>query len=183
MIMTQIYEGLLSYDWELNSTPALAKAWVVSSDGKTITFTLQEGVTFHNGEAFTSADVAYSFKDLAKRFNPNGPVILKELEAVETPDPMTALFRLANPASYLVMSRSSNDMPVICKKVFEGIEPLSNPTANRPIGTGPLKFGAWERGQFIRLERDGNFWKRGYPLLNRIIARFIPRSSYMLGRA
>ena len=174
MITTQVYEGLLSYDWELNPTPALAKAWVVSPDGKTITFTLQEGVTFHNGEAFTSADVAYSFMEVAKRFNPNGPVILKELEAVETPDPMTAVFRLANPAPYLMMSLSSNNMPVICKKVFEGTVPLSNPTANRPIGTGPFKFGVWERGQFIRLDRNENYWKRGFPLLNRIIARFIP---------
>jgi peptide/nickel transport system substrate-binding protein len=174
MITTQMYEGLLSYDWELNPTPALAKSWVISSDGKTITFTLQEGVTFHNGEPFTSADVAWSFMEVAKRFNPNGPVILKELEAVETPNPMTAVFRLANPAPYLMMSLSANNIPVICKKVFEGTVPLQNPTANRPIGTGPYKFGAWERGQFIRLDRNESYWKPGLPLLNRIIARFIP---------
>ena len=92
---------------------------------KPITFTPQEGVTFQNGEALTSADVAYFFIDQAKRFNPNGPGILKELQAVETPDPMTAVFLLANPAPYLMMSLSSNSMPVICKKVFEGTVPLS----------------------------------------------------------
>ena len=101
-------------------------------------------------------------------------LILKELEAVETPNPMTAVFRLANPAPYLMMSLSANNIPVICKKVFEGTVPLQNPTANRPIGTGPYKFGAWERGQFIRLDRNDRYWKPGLPLLNRIIARFIP---------
>ena len=174
MITTQVYEGLLTYDWDIKPAPALAKSWEVSSNGKTIVFRLQPGVVFHNGEAFTSADVAYSFMEVAKKFNPNGPVILKELEAVETPDPLTAIFHLANPAPYLMMSLSSNNIPVVCKSVFDGTVPLNNPTANKPIGTGPFKFGEWNRGQFIRLDRNERYWKPGLPLLNRIIARFIP---------
>jgi peptide/nickel transport system substrate-binding protein len=174
MITTQVYEGLLTYDWDLKPAPHLAKSWEVSADGKTITFRLQEGVTFHNGQAFTSADVQYSFMEVAKKVNPNGPVILAELEAVETPDPMTAVFRLANPAPYLMMTLSANNMPIICKSVFEGTAPLNNPSANRPIGTGPFRFGEWNRGQYIRLDRNERYWKPGFPLLNRIIARFIP---------
>ena len=114
-------------------------------------------MVFHNGEAFTSADVAYSYMEVAKKFNPNGPVILKELETIETPDPLTAVFRLANPAPYLMMSLSSNNIPIICKSVFEGMVPLSNPTANKPIGTGPFKFVEWNRGQFIRLDRNERY--------------------------
>ena len=174
MVTTQVYEGLLTYDWDIKPAPALAKSWEVSADGKTITFHLQPGVTFHNGEAFTSADVAFSFMEIAKKVNPNGPVILKELESVDTPDPMTAIFHLANPAPYLMMSLSSNNIPIVCKSVFEGTAPMSNPTANKPIGTGPFKFVAWERGQFIRLDRNDKYWKPGLPYLNRIIARFIP---------
>jgi peptide/nickel transport system substrate-binding protein len=174
MITTQVYEGLLTFDANIKPAPLLAKSWEISPDGKTITFKLQEGVTFHNGEAFTSADVAYSFMEVAKKFNPNGPVILKELLAVETPDPLTAVFRLENPAPYLMMTLSSNNIPVICKSVFEGTAPLSNPTANKPIGTGPYKFVEWNRGQFIRLDRNEKYWKPGLPRLNRILARFIP---------
>ena len=48
--------------------------------------------------------------EVAKPFNPNGPVILKEPEAVETPNPMTAIFRLANPVPYLMMSLSANNI-------------------------------------------------------------------------
>ena len=173
-ITTQVYEGLLTYDWDLKPQPLLAKSFNVSADGKTITFKLQEGVTFHNGAAFTSADVQYSFMEIAKKVNPNGPVILRELEAVETPDAMTAVFKLANPAPYLMMSLSSNNIPIICKSVFEGTVPMQNPSANRPIGTGPFKFAAWERGQFVRLDKNDKYWKPGLPLLNRIIAHFIP---------
>lgn len=173
-VTTQIYEGLLTYDWDLKPAPALAKSWEVSPDGKTITFRLQEGVTFHNGQPFTSADVQYSFMEIAKKVNPNGPVILAELTSVDTPDPMTAVFNLANPAPYLMVSLSSNNMPIVCKSVFEGTQPLNNPTTNRPIGTGPFKFAEWNRGQYIRLDRNDRYWKPGLPMLNRIIARFIP---------
>nr|WP_255569053.1 ABC transporter substrate-binding protein [Neoroseomonas alba] len=176
-VTTQIYEGLLTYDWDLKPAPLLAKSWEISPDGKTITFRLQEGVTFHNGQPFTSADVQYSFMEIAKKVNPNGPVILAELTSIDTPDPLTAVFNLANPAPYLMVSLSANYIPIVCKSVFEGTQPMQNPSANRPIGTGPFKFAEWSRGQFIRLDRNDRYWKPGLPMLNRIIARFIPDAS------
>ena len=60
------------------------------------------------------------------------------------------------------------------RSVFEGTDILQNPTANKPIGTGPFKFVSWERGQSVRLDRNENYWKPGLPYLNRIVARFIP---------
>ncbi len=59
-------EGLCTYDWDQNPQPNLAKSWEVAPDGKTITFKLQDGVTFHNGKPFTSADVQYSFMEILK---------------------------------------------------------------------------------------------------------------------
>ncbi|OWT73741.1 MULTISPECIES: ABC transporter substrate-binding protein [unclassified Achromobacter] len=174
MITTQVYEGLVGYDWDINPVPSLAKSWEISPDGLTITFHLQEGVTFHNGEPFTSADVQYTFMEVAKKYNPNGPIILAELTAIDTPDPLTAIFRLAHPAPYLMKSLSSKDMPVLCKSVFVNTDPLTNPTGNKPIGTGPFKFVQWERGRYVRLDRNEKYWKPGLPYLNRIVARFIP---------
>jgi len=173
-IATQVYEGLCTYDWDLNPRPNLAKSWDVAADGKTITFTLQEGVTFHNGKPFTSADVQYSFMEILKKYNPIAPVMLAELVAVDTPDPMTAVLRLANPAPYIMKALSGRDLPILCRSVFEGTDVLQNPTANKPIGTGPFKFVSWERGQSVRLDRNESYWKPGLPYLNRIVARFIP---------
>ncbi|MDP4006193.1 ABC transporter substrate-binding protein [Methylobacterium sp. NEAU K] len=173
-IATQVYEGLCTYDWDLNPQPNLAKSWDVAPDGKTITFKLQEGVTFHNGKPFTSADVQYSFMEILKKYNPIAPVMLAELVAVDTPDPMTAVLRLANPAPYIMKALSGRDLPILCRSVFEGTDILQNPSANKPIGTGPFKFVSWERGQSVRLDRNETYWKPGLPYLNRIVARFIP---------
>lgn len=173
-IATQVYEGLATYDWDLEPQPNLAKSWEVAPDGRTITFRLQEGVSFHNGKAFTSADVQYSFMEVLKKYHPNGPVILAELTAVDTPDPMTAVLRLANPAPYLMKALAGRDLPILCRSVFEGTDVLQNPSANKPVGTGPFRFVQWERGQYVRLDRFDKYWKPGLPHLDRIVARFIP---------
>ncbi len=173
-IATQVYEGLVTYDWDLKPQPNLAKSWEIAPDGKTITFKLQDGVTFHNGKPFTSADVQYSFMEILKKYHPTAPVVLAELKSVDTPDPMTAVLNLANPAPYIMKALAGRDLPIMCKSVFEGTDVLQNPTANKPIGTGPFKFGQWERGQYVRLDRNDKYWKPGLPYLNRVIARFIP---------
>ncbi|WP_158743613.1 ABC transporter substrate-binding protein [Acidisphaera sp. L21] len=176
-VTTQIYEGLVTYDWSLKPAPKLAKSWEIAPDGLSITFHLQDGVTFHNGAKFTSADVQYAFMQVLKKVHPRAPVVLADLTAVDTPDPLTAVFRLSHPAPYLMMSLSGYDAPILCKSVFENVDPAANPTANKPIGTGPFKFGSWERGQYIRLDRNPNYWQNGLPYLDRIIARFIADSS------
>ena len=60
LVAPKIYEGLLDYDKDLNPVPALAESFEVSEDGKTVTFNLQKGVTWHDGEPFTSADVEFT---------------------------------------------------------------------------------------------------------------------------
>jgi peptide/nickel transport system substrate-binding protein len=176
-ITTQIYEGLVGYDWSLKPIPKLAKSWEIAPDGLTITFHLQDGVTFHNGAKFTSADVQHTFMQVLKKVHPRAAVVLADLTGIDTPDPLTAVFRLAHPAPYLMMALSGYDAPILCKAVFEGTEPTANPSANKPIGTGPFKFGEWQRGQYVRLDRNPNYWQPGLPYLDRIIARFIADSS------
>jgi peptide/nickel transport system substrate-binding protein len=55
MVSGNIYEGLLRYDQKLVPQPGLADSWTVSEDGKTYTFKLHPGVTWHDGKPFTSA--------------------------------------------------------------------------------------------------------------------------------
>ena len=176
-VACQIYEGLLSYDWDLKPIPKLAKSWEVAPDGLTITFHLREGVTFHNGAKFTSADVQYTFMNVLKKVHPRAQIILIDLVSVDATDPMTAVFHLSHPAPYLMMALSSFDAPILSKSVFENTDVTANPTANKPIGTGPYKFGAWDRGQSIRLDRNPNYWQPGLPYLDRVVARFIPDAS------
>jgi peptide/nickel transport system substrate-binding protein len=176
-VTTQIYEGLVSYDWSLKPVPLLAESWQIAPDGLSITFKLRDGVRFHNDKPFTSADVQYTFMEVLKKVHPRGSVVLAALTAVETPDPKTAVFRLARPAPYLMMALSGFEAPILCKSVFEGTDITKNPSATRPVGTGPFKFAGWERGQFIRLDRNANYWQPGLPRLERIVARFVADAS------
>jgi len=176
-VSSKVYEGLLEYDFATQPKPALAAAWVVSEDGKSITFTLQKGVKFHDGKPFTSADVRFSFMEVLKKYNPRGMIFLRVLDEVETPDAHTAIFRLSNPAPYLLKALSAADSPILPQHIFSQGDIRNHPNANRPIGTGPFKMVEWRRGEFIRLDRNNDYWRTGKPYLDRVVVRFVPDAS------
>lgn len=172
-VTTKVYEGLLEYDFNLKPIPSLAKSWTVSPDGKTVTFVLQQGVKFHDGKPFTSEDVKFTVLDVLKKFHPRGAITFKAVEAIETPNPLTAVFKLSEPAPYMLMALSSYESPMLPKHVFGTGDVANHPNANKPIGTGPFKFVEWQKGQFIRLDRNSDYRKPGRPYLDHIVARFI----------
>lgn len=172
-VTSKVYEGLLEYDFNLKPIPGLAKSWTVSPDGKTITFKLQPGVKFHDGKPFTSADVQFSVMDVLKKVHPRGIGTFSAVESVETPDPLTAVFKFSAPAPYMLMALSGYESPMLPKHVFGVGDIKSHPNANKPIGTGPFKFVEWKRGQYIRLDRNPDYWKKERPYLDSIVARFI----------
>src|SRR6185503_2121933 len=73
-VSTKIHEGLLDYDFDLKPRAALAESWTVAPDGKTYTFKLRRGVTWHDGKPFTSADVKFSLEEVWKKLHPRGRV-------------------------------------------------------------------------------------------------------------
>lgn len=171
-VAAKVYEGLLEYGFDLKPKPCLAKSWEVAPDGKTITFKLQDGVKFHDGKPFTGEDVKFSLETL-RQLHPRAPTSFKEVTAIETPDPLTVVLKLANPAPYLIMALSGYESPMLPKHIFGQGDIKTHPNANNPIGTGPFKFVQWEKGQFIRLDRNPDYWRKGQPYLERIVARFI----------
>jgi peptide/nickel transport system substrate-binding protein len=175
-VSTKVYEGLLEYDFNLKPIPGLAESWTVSQDGKTVTFKLQKGVKFHDGKAFTSADVQFSILEVLKKGHPRGINTFREVAAVETPDTQTVVFKLQNPAPYLLMALSGYESPILPKHLFEGTDIKASKYANAPVGTGPFKFVEWQRGQFMRLDRNPDYWRLGRPYLDRVVARFVADS-------
>ncbi len=177
LVAPKIYDGLLDYDKDLKAVPSLAESWDISDDGKTVTFHLRNDVKWHDGEPFTSADVQFTIMEVLKKVHPRGPNSFKEVTEIETPDAHTAIFRLANPAPYMMRSLGSYESPMVPKHLLEGQDARSADIANKPVGTGPFKFVEWKKGQYIRLDKNEDYWKEGLPYLDRIVGRFIPDAS------
>ena len=176
-VSSKVYEGLLEYDFNLKPVPGLAQSWNVSADGKTITFTLQKGVKFHDGQAFTSADVKFSILEVLKKVHPRGAATFRELTDIETPNAQTAVLKLNAPAPYLMMALSGYESPMLPKHLFEGGDIKASKYANAPVGTGPFRFVEWQRGQYMRFDRNPDYWRAGRPYLDRIVARFVADSA------
>ncbi|MFK7855235.1 MAG: ABC transporter substrate-binding protein [Granulosicoccus sp.] len=177
LVAPKIYNGLLDYDLELNPVGELAESYEISDDGLTVTFKLREGVTWHDGEPFTSADVQFTIMDVLKEFHPRGPNSFREVSSIDTPDELTAVFNLDRPAPYMMRAFSAYESPIVPKHLLEGEDIRGSDLVNNPVGTGPFKFVEWKKGQYIRLDKNPDYWREGYPLLDRIVARIIPDAS------
>ena len=177
LVAPKIYNGLLDYDLDLNPVGELAESFEVSEDGLTVTFKLREGVKWHDGEPFTSADVEFTIMEVLKNFHPRGPNSFREVSSIDTPDELTAVFNLDKPAPYMMRAFSAYESPIVPKHLLEGKDIREAELGNNPVGTGPFKFVEWKKGQYIRLDKNPDYWKEGLPLLDRIVARIIPDAS------
>jgi peptide/nickel transport system substrate-binding protein len=173
-VSTKIHEGLLDYDFDFKPRAALAESWTVAPDGKTYTFKLRRGVTWHDGKPFTSADVKFSLEEIWKKLHPRGRVTFAKVTAVDTPDANTVVIRLSDPTPMMLSAFSSYESQVLPRHVYEGKDFTTHPALNAPIGTGPFVFKEWKKGDFIRLEKNPTYWDKGKPYLDAIVIRIIP---------
>lgn len=177
VVSSKMFDGLVTYDKDFNLIPRLATEWNVSDDGRTVTFKLREGVTWHDGKPFSSEDVKFTFMEILKKRHPRGKGTFANLADVETPDANTAVFKLSAPTPYLMRALAGAESPLMPKHVYETDDPMKNPANTAPIGTGPFKFGEFVRGSHLMLERNENYWDEGKPYLDQLIIRFINDSA------
>lgn len=160
-IYSLVYDSLTKMDAEFNLQPNLAKKWEVSPDGKTVTFTLEQGVKFHNGREMTSEDVKFSFERI---LNPDTGSIAKSyftsIDKIETPDKYTVVFQLKNPDSALLANTSSSFASIVPQEVAD--------LNTEAVGTGPFKLDSMESGQFVLLTKNPNYFKQGIPKVDSI---------------
>lgn len=174
MVAGQIYESLLRYDKDLNPMPSLAKEWTKSEDGLTYTFTLQDDVVWHDGEPFSSADVVFSVDTFLRETHARLRASLVHVESIEAPDDKTVVFTLKQPFGPFLGIFEAGTMPMIPKHIYEGTDYANNPANNTPIGTGPFKFNEWERGSYIHLVKNEDYYMDGKPYLDEIYYQVIP---------
>jgi peptide/nickel transport system substrate-binding protein len=164
-----------SFDGKDGLSPRLATSWEGSSDGLSVTFKLREGVKWHDGQPFTSADVAFSALNLWKPLQNLGRLVFANLSSVETPDDYTAIFRFSKPTPFQLIR---NALPVVssvvAKHIFEGTDIAANPANNKLVGTGPFTFAEHKPGEYYRLARNPDYWEKGQPKLDEIVYRVLP---------
>src|SRR5215472_17583432 len=155
VIASKIMDPLVDLDSDGQPKPMLATSWDTSPDGKTITFRLREGVQWHDGKPFTSADVQYTAMELWKKHLNYGSTLQLHLEAVDTPDVHTAVFRYSRTMPIGLLLRALPDLGYVAPRhIYENTNVLNNPTNTAPIGTGPFRFVRYERGQYVMAERN-----------------------------
>ena len=150
-ILFNIYEGLIKPDSDGNLIPAVASDYTMSEDGLTYTFTLRDGIKFHNGNPVTVADVKYSI-DTCAGLNGGEPVIsaFSNIESVETPDEQTII---------ITLKESSSSFLAILATVEAAIVPADvDDLQTNPVGTGPYKFVSRSLQENVILERFDEYW-------------------------
>lgn len=147
-VAMHIFESLMTRDEDNNPILELAENVETSDDGLTHTFTLRDGITFHNGKTMTSKDVAASFE----RYNKIGieRAILGNVEGWETPDERTFVVRMKQAQPTFLEDLSSFSVPIV-------IVPEEVAQADflkmEPIGTGPFKLVEFIADSHVKLER------------------------------
>ncbi len=168
----KIFDGLATYDYDLNPSPQLATSWEIAPDGLKYTFKLREGVTWHDGQPFTSADAAFSILRL-KEGHPRGRATFANVVEANTPDPLTLELVLSKPAPYLMVALGASESPIVPKHLYEGVDIATPPDPDLLIGTGPFVLKEWVRGSYALLEKNQNYWDKPKPYLDRVVLRFI----------
>ncbi|MEO8610729.1 MAG: ABC transporter substrate-binding protein [Chloroflexota bacterium] len=168
-----IYDYLVEALPDRSITPNLAKDWTISADGLTYTFNLQEGVKFHDGSDFSSADVVFTFNRLISLKSP-ALDILGEFE-VSAPDAKTVVFTLKTPNADFLYG-VSNRFALILKDGMDNPNVIGdgdNPYASFN-GTGPFVLTSYDSaaGKAV-LTKNANYWKEGQPLLDSVEFVFI----------
>lgn len=174
-VSTQIYEGPVWINDDNEVEPALATEWEINEDATVFTFTLREGVKFHNGETMDAEDWIASWQAASEDANVYA-YLYQKVENVVALDDMTVEMTLGS--SDALFGRELSEWAILPASQWES-EGLEGIEAH-PIGTGPFAFVSWDRGDRISLEAFGDYWNEGLPKVDALTFRPIPDSSTRL---
>lgn len=173
-VMGKLFNGLTHLDSEYRSHPDLAESWEISKDGLTYTFKLRRDAKWHDGTPVTSADVQFTYLHVLAKYHPTGRLGYAVVEAVDTPDPHTAVVRLKRPFGPFLFMTNLNSGPVLPRHLLEGKDVPTADFNRKPVGSGPFRLVEAVKGSHYVLERNPHYFKTGRPYLDRVVLRVMP---------
>jgi ABC-type transport system substrate-binding protein len=165
-----IYETLFDRNAEGEIVGLLATGFDVSEDGLTYTFTLQPGVSFHDGTPFDAEAVKYNFERKIELQLPTWDTI--PWDTIEVVDPLTVRVTLTAPAPHIVPVLSAKTWSMYSPTWAEAVGP--DGVKNDGVGTGPFVVEEFLPNDTLRLARNPNYWQPGLPYLDAVVFRVIP---------
>lgn len=150
ILIDNVYQGLVARTSEQDIVPALASDWTVSPDGLTYTFTLEEGVSFHDGQELTPQDVVWSLTEHRDNAEWMDAATLANVTSIAA-EGQDIVLTLSEPDSQLLWSLSGRAGIVL--KEGDGVDYQT--AAN---GTGPFTLSNWTQGTSITLARHDDYW-------------------------
>lgn len=144
----------------------------VAADGMSVTWRLREGVTWHDGEPFTSADVAFTYEFAV---HPDAATVSKNtyrtVESIETPDDYTVVINFLAPTPAWWEPFTSLYGRIIPEHILRdhiGAAAVDAPYNLMPIGTGPFMVSEFRPGDVVLYERYEGYWDPGKPHFDRV---------------
>lgn len=166
-IMTLNYDTLVGFGQDVQPVPGFAESWTRSSDGLTWTFKIRAGMKWSDGQPATAEDARWSMQYVLDATKAERTLGLGYLEPYQTAAGVTAV--TAPDATTLVVTSNLNNplllqsyIPILPKHVWSKLDPkVASTSFQNPapvVGSGPYQVVEYKPGQFVRLQRNANYW-------------------------
>ncbi len=169
-----LFDNLVSRHPDGKLHPGLATEWKLTGQ-TTWTFKLRQGVKYHNGDPFTSADAKFSIE---RTYDPNAKTMvataLTTIDRIEAPDAATLVVHTKKPDPLLPARLAFYGGQIVPKKYLES---AGNDAFNaKPVGTGPVRFVSWTKDDKLVLDANPDYWG-GRIDMDRLVVRAIPETA------
>ncbi len=176
-VNAMMFDGLVDINPDtLQPFPNLATKWESSPDGKTFTFTIKQGVKWHDGQPFSADDVKFSYDLYMNKDTGTARAgqLIERIASVDAKDATTVVFTMKDiVAPFLVSNCSYGILP---KHILSSVAPKDIPTSEftttKPVGTGPFSLKEFTQGDHVTLVANPNY-HRGAPFIDTYVRKYV----------